>query len=126
LTSTSQNGFFVVIHKEASFGGGEPALLRRLRVPGQKLRQVGVLENLHQMPVVQPRPAHRPLRNVEAQGADQVEAAAGGRAGAGDVAAVLRDLRFHEHDVQHMGQSPPFQRTFTIVIHYAHKFNRKM
>ena len=34
-------------------------------------------------------------------GADQMEAGAGGGAGAGDVPAVLGNLRFHQYDVQH-------------------------
>ena len=66
-----------------------------------------------------------------------MEPASGSGAGAGDVAAVLRDLRFHQYDVEH--HSPPFHssafwRVFLaerecscqinpIVIHYVNKFN---
>jgi hypothetical protein len=30
-----------------------------------------------------------------------MQPAAGGSAGAGNIAAILRDLRFHQHDIQH-------------------------
>ena len=53
------------------------------------------------MPVVQTGPFDCLLRNVKAQGADQMQAGTGGSAGAGNVASVLRDLRFDQYDIQH-------------------------
>jgi hypothetical protein len=53
------------------------------------------------MPVVQSRPFHCPVGNVETQRADQMEAGAGSGAGAGDVSAVLRDFRLHQNDIYH-------------------------
>ena len=67
--------------------------------------QAVIYLEIHHGPVVQPRPAHRPVADVEAQGPDQVEAAAGGGAGPGDIAGILRDLRFDQYDVQHLGPS---------------------
>ena len=53
------------------------------------------------MPVVQSGPLDGLFRNIKAQGFDQVQAAAGGGTGAGNIAAVLWNLRLKEHDVQH-------------------------
>ena len=39
--------------------------------------------------------------NVKTEGADQMEHGAGGGTGPGDIAAVLRDLRFYQNDVEH-------------------------
>jgi hypothetical protein len=41
-----------------------------------------------------------------------MQPAAGGSAGAGDVAAVLGDLRFYKNDIQHSLTSDPF---FTLA-----------
>jgi len=78
------------------------------------------------MPVVQPRPADGLLRDIEPQGADQMEAAAGGRAGAGDIAAVLGDLRLHQHDIEHKTTLLFGIRTNIIVILYLLEFNRNL
>ena len=45
--------------------------------------------------------SNRLFRDVKPQGADQMQPAAGGGAGAGNVAAVLGNLRFYQYDVQH-------------------------
>jgi hypothetical protein len=52
------------------------------------------------MPVVKPCPPDGLLRNVEAQRTDQMQTAAGGGAGSGDIATVLGDLGFHQYDIQ--------------------------
>jgi phage tail tape-measure protein len=52
------------------------------------------------VPVVKTGTADRLLRDIEAQGPDQVQTRAGGGTGAGDVSAVLRDLRLHKHHIQ--------------------------
>ena len=87
-------------------GGGEPQVPLRLRMAAEEVVQALVVEDLHQVPVVQPGPADGLLRDVESQRPDQVQAAAGGGAGAGDVAAVLGDLRFHQHDIEHRSTAP--------------------
>ena len=92
----------------------------------EEVFQILVVRNLHQVPVVQAAALHVPpdgaLGDVEAQGADQMEAGAGGGAGAGDVPAVLGNLRFHQYDVQHRGP-PAFSQNSVIVIYYLNKFN---
>ena len=40
------------------------------------------------------------------EGTDEMQAAAGGGAGAGDVAAVLRDLGLHQNHIQHRDPPP--------------------
>jgi hypothetical protein len=63
--------------------------------------QIGVDTQIHHGPVIQSGPANRFLADVEAQRLNQMEAAAGSGAGAGNIAAVLRDLRFYKHNIQH-------------------------
>ena len=86
--------------------GGQAPHLTHI-VSGEEIVQAFVIEDLHQMPVVKTGTADRLFGDVEAQGPDQVQPGAGGGAGAGDISAVLRDLRLHEHHVQ--------QRSFTSV-----------
>ena len=54
---------------------------------------------VQEIPVIQPRPLHRLVRNIEAQGADQMQSGPGDGAGAGDIAGVLGDLRLYQDDV---------------------------
>ena len=86
---------------------------KRALVPGKKVLQTVVIGNVQKMPVIQSGPADSLLRDVEPQGAHQVEPAAGGGAGAGDIPAVLGDLRFDQDNVQHRMASPsfPYNRT---------------
>ena len=51
--------------------------------------------------------------------------AAGGGAGAGNVAAVLGDLRLHQYDVQ-QGAAPPCNYCLTIVRQTSNKINQKI
>ena len=88
--------------RAGGLGGGEPRLRRGLGMAAGEVVQVFVICHLYQVPVVQTCPAHGALRDIEAQGADQMETAAGSSAGAGDVAAILGDLRLHQDDIQHM------------------------
>ena len=57
------------------------------------------------MPVIHTTAFHIPpdrvLGDVKPQGADQMQAAAGGGAGPGDIAAVLRNFRLHQYDIEH-------------------------
>ena len=76
------------------------------------------------MPVVQPGPLDGPVGDVEAQRADEVQAAAGG-AGAGDVAAVLRYLRLYQYDMQHTRPNS-FLRYLLIVMQKKRKCNYKI
>lgn len=56
------------------------------------------------MPVVKTRPFYGTIGDVEAQRTDKMQRASRGGAGAGNVAAVLGDLRFDQHNVKHTGQ----------------------
>ena len=53
------------------------------------------------MPVIQARTLHPLIVNRKAERLDQVQHAARRRAGAGDVARVLRDLRLNQNNMQH-------------------------
>ena len=57
--------------------------------------------DIHKVPVVQPRALDGAVGNVEPEGLDEMQMRPRRRAGARDIAAVLRDLRLHEHDIQH-------------------------
>ena len=80
-------------------GGRQPQV--RAGVDGKEVVQAVVDAQVHHAPVVQPRPADGLLADVEAQRLHQMEAAAGGGAGAGNVAGILRDLRLNQHNIQH-------------------------
>ena len=56
---------------------------------------------IDQVPIIQPRPLHGPVADVEPQGAHQMQPTAGGGAGPGNVPGVHRDLWFHQNDIQH-------------------------
>ena len=81
------------------FRGETPHLLHIIF--GEEVRKVFVVPDFDHMPVVKTGTADSLLADVKTQGADQVKPAAGGGAGSGDVAAVLGDLGFHQHDIQH-------------------------
>ena len=57
--------------------------------------------DIHQVPVVQPRPLHRLVADVEAQRLHQMEPGPGGGAGPGHVAGIGVDLGLHQHDIEH-------------------------
>jgi hypothetical protein len=71
-------------------------------ISGKEVLQILVVENLHHMPVIKTGPADSLLGDVKTQRTDQMKPAAGGGAGAGDIAAVLGDLRFHQYNIQHL------------------------
>ena len=75
------------------FGRGQPHI--GLGMQGEKVLDVVIHRQVHHVPVVQSRPAHRLFADVKAQGADEMQPASGGGAGAGDVAAILGNFRFH-------------------------------
>ena len=89
-------------------------------VLGEKVFQVIIDSDIHKVPIVQACPADSLLRNVKTQRADQVQPRAGGGAGAGDVAAILGDLRFVQYNIEQNvsprkselrgmpGRSPPY------------------
>ena len=84
------------------------------------------------MPVIQPSPTDGLFRNVKAKGADQMESCSGGGAGAGNVAAVLGNLRLHQYDIQqkpHLGRTELGQtisiRSQPIVRQMYRKINRE-
>ena len=71
------------------------------------------------MPVVKTSTLHRFVGNIEAQRSDQVQPTAGGSAGSGDVAAVLRDLRFVQNDIEqepHLAYPIYLQKTCPIIV----------
>ena len=98
-----ESGLRVILR---SLGGGQPQIGQRFGMLAEQIVQPVVVPHLHQMPVVQTGPLHSPVGNIKAQRADQMQTAAGGGAGAGDVAAVLWDLRLHQHNVQHDFSTP--------------------
>ncbi len=53
-----------------------------------------------------------------------MQAAAGGGAGTGNIAAVLGNFRFNQDDIQHIGNPP--RVSGIIVFQMAEKFNYKM
>ena len=72
-----------------------------LGIEGEQLFDAVVIGDIDILPVIQPRALQILIRHFEPQRADEVQTAARGRAGAGDVARVLRDLRFNQYDVEH-------------------------
>ena len=70
-------------------------------IPLEEVLQIFVVPNLHHVPVIQTRTADGLFGDVKAQRPDQVQTAACCGAGAGDIAAVLRYLRFHQNNIQH-------------------------
>lgn len=79
------------------------------------------------MPIVQARPLHRPVADVEAQGPHQMQPAAGGGTGPGDVAGVHGDLRFHKDDIEHglrrLNPENCRDNTACILLQMRKKFN---
>ena len=69
-------------------------------VLGEKVFQVIIDSDIYKVPIVKSCPANSLLRNVKTQWADQVQPRAGGGAGAGDVAAILGDLRFVQYNIE--------------------------
>ena len=90
-------------------------------VTGEKVIQIFVISDLDQVPVIQSGASDSFLRNVKAQGSDQVQMAAGGSAGTGNIAAILRNLRFDQNDVQHRNSPRMGEQGFLAlaVILYA-------
>ena len=58
------------------------------------------------MPVVQTCAFHALVVEREAERLDQMQHAAGRRAGAGDIAGILRNLRLDQNDIDHLLFSP--------------------
>ena len=88
-----------------SLGRGEPAVRGGLGVLFKEVGEVFVGADLDQMPVVQPRARDGAVGNVDPVGLDVMQMRPRRRSGARDIAAVLRDLRLHEHDIEHDGVS---------------------
>ena len=80
-------------------GGGQPKVRDVVFV--EQVLQIIIDPQIHHVPIIQARPLHGPVADVEPQGAHQVQAAAGGGAGAGDVAGVHGNFRFHQDDIQY-------------------------
>ena len=60
---------------------------------------------IHHGPVIQSGPFNCPVTDIKAQGLDQVQTAAGGGTGAGDISGIHGDLRLYQDDIQHPGSS---------------------
>ena len=66
-----------------------------------ELREVDVLANVDEVPVVDARAPHAVLVDLESQSAYEVEAASRVAAPSrGDIAGIRRDFRLHEHEVE--------------------------
>ena len=105
-------------------GRGEPAVRGGLGVLFKEVGEVFVGADLDQMPVVQPRALDGAVGNVEAERLDEVQPRTGRGSGARDVAAILRDLRLNEHDIQH-GTIPPFSESLLIIPLKVYEINHK-
>jgi hypothetical protein len=81
------------------FGRGKPQVWSR--IAGEKIVQAWINREVYHRPVVQPGPFDRLLTDVEAQRLNEVQSAAGSRAGAGDISGVLGDLRFYQYNIYH-------------------------
>ena len=73
-----------------------------LRAGGEERLGVLVHDDADQMPIIQPRAAEIFIGNFKAQGLYKVERAARRRAGARDIARILRDFGFYENDMKHI------------------------
>ena len=69
-------------------GGGQPKV-RNLVFVKEVLYAI-IDAQVHHVPIIQPRPLHCPVADVKAQGADQMQTAAGGGAGAGDISRQMQ------------------------------------
>ena len=64
-----------------------------------------IMPDVQQIPVIQSGAFQFFVIDLETHRADQVQAAARNRAGACDIAGILRDFRFDKNDVQHSNSS---------------------
>lgn len=83
---------------------------------------------VHQMPITEARPLDRLVRDVKAQGLDEMERAASGRAGAGHIAGVHGDLGFDQDDIYHTQVKPLSIDSFPahyIVTQWRRNYNIK-
>ena len=123
LLAEKEKALVGVIHFRVGpgrFRGEQPHLTDP--VPGEEVLQVFVDPNIQQLPVVQPGPLELPVGDLKAQGLDQMQAAAGGGAGAGDVAGVLGDLRLHQYDVEHILSYFPLNCNEILRIYAVFRF----
>ena len=67
----------------------------------KEIVKIAVIGDVEQVPIIQPRPLHGPVADVEPQRAHQMQPTAGGSTGPGNVPGVHRDLWFHQNDIQH-------------------------
>jgi hypothetical protein len=81
------------------FGRGKPQVWSR--IAGEEIIQAGINGEVHHGPVIQAGASDSLLADVKAQGLDEVQTAPGGGAGAGDIPAVLGDLRFYQYNIYH-------------------------
>ena len=109
------------------FGGKTPEFFDI--VFGKEVFQVVIDPHIHKMPVVQSCPADSFFGNVKTQRADQMQTCAGGGTSAGNVAAVLGDLRFMQYDIE-QNVSPQLRdfpdARYHIVLQKFHKINLKI
>jgi hypothetical protein len=66
---------------------------------GEEIIQIIVVAHIYHVPVIQTSPSNGFFRDVETERTDQVQGAAGGCAGPGNVAAVLRNLGLYQNDI---------------------------
>ena len=58
-----------------------------------------VIGDIQQIPIIKPSAFQFFIVHFESHGFDKMQPRAGGGAGAGDIARVLRYFRFHQHDI---------------------------
>ena len=75
-------------------------IVKRTFIAGKKIRQPFIICYIKQVPVVKAGTFELFVIYGKAHGPHKVQPRARGRAGAGDVAGVLGDLRLHQHDIQ--------------------------
>ena len=79
----------------------QAGVARGQAAPLHEVRPAVVDGDVEALPVAQARASQRALVERKAEGAHEVQARARDHAGAPDVSRVGRDLRRHEHDVEH-------------------------
>lgn len=87
-------------------GGGQPELADVVAL--EHFLQTVIDGEVNHVPIIQAGAFHGAVADIEAQGFYEMQAAAGGGAGAGDVAGIHGDLRLHKHDIEHRTSSSWF------------------
>ena len=104
-------GIFHIRMDMLCFGG---KIEERTLVASKEIVQILIVSNVQQMPVIQTGSFQLFVVDFEAHGLHDVQTGACGGAGAADVTGVLRNLRFHQHNIQCGHSACPFLRFFSL------------